>query len=382
MTIEGLGKKFQDARLARGLTLDEAARLTKIRPLRLAEIEVDDFSQFPSLAYAKGFLQIYGKFLDVDVTPYLDAFETSQQMTVDGYSYLQDQPAPKPRRIRARPRAPVVRRQRSGDRSSPLPLLIAVGVIVLGFILMRLIMNIQRITPHQMVGVPQPTASQAPPAQAQPTQAPVAQAPPKQAPAASVAAIPSRAPSPPPAAVVEAQPKKAPPVASAPPSIAPAPSPPPQTGVAEVPKKAAQPVATVAPSIPLPEAFVPAFANANAAAKASVPPKQPEVRRAEPVRPEDLAKAGATQSVQTTQKPAEAEGPNRIAIKPLKKTYIKVVVDNESLQPAFERWISPTDGTVEFRGQKIAVRVLDRDAIQIRKNGKPVADGDDDVTVE
>ena len=377
MTIEGLGKKFQDARLARGLTLDEAARLTKIRPSRLAEIEVDDFSQFPSLAYAKGFLQIYGKFLDVDVTPYLDAFETSQQMTVDGYSYLQDQPAPKPRRIRSRPRAPVVRRQRSGDRSSPLPLLIAVGVIVLGFILMRLIMNIQRITPHQMVGVPQPTASQTPPAQAQPTQAP-----PKQAPAASVAAAPSRAPSAPPAAVVEAQPKKAPPVASALPSIAPAPSPPPQTAVAEVPKKAAQPVATVAPSIPLPEAFVPAFANANAAAKASVPPKEPEVRRAEPVRPEDLAKAGATQSVQTTQKPAEAEGPNRIAIKPLKKTYIKVVVDNESLQPAFERWISPTDGTVEFRGQKIAVRVLDRDAIQIRKNGKPVADGDDDVTVE
>ena len=385
MTIEGLGKKFQDARLARGLTLDEAARLTKIRPSRLAEIEADDFSQFPSLAYAKGFLQIYGKFLDVEVTPYLDAFETSQQMTVDGYAYLQDQPAPKPRRIRARPRAPVVRRQRSGDRSSPLPLLIAVGVIALGFILMRLIMNIQRIAPHQMVGVPQPTASQAPPAQAQPTQAPVAQAPPKQAPAASIAPVapaPSRAPSRPPAAVVEAQPKKAPPVASAPPSIAPAPSPPPQTAVAEVPKKAAQPVATVAPSIPIPDAFVPAFANANAAAKASVPPKEPEVRRAEPVRPEDLAKAGATQSVQTTQKPAEAEGPNRIAIKPLKKTYIKVVVDNESLQPAFERWISPTDGTVEFRGQKIAVRVLDRDAVQIRKNGKPVSGDDEDVTVE
>ena len=356
MTIEGLGKKFQDARLARGLTLDEAARLTKIRPSRLAEIEADDFSQFPSLAYAKGFLQIYGKFLDVDVTPYLDAFETSQQMTVDGYAYLQDQPAPKPRRIRARPRAPVVRRQRSGDRSSPLPLLIAVGVIALGFILMRLIMNIQRIAPHQMVGVPQSIASQAPPAQAQSTQAPVAQAPPKQAPAASIAPVapaPSRAPSRPPAAVVEAQ-----------------------------PKKAAEPVATVAPSIPIPDAFVPAFANANAAAKASVPPKEPEVRRAEPVRPEDLAKAGATQTAQITQKPAEAEGPNHIAIKPLKKTYIKVVVDNESLQPAFERWISPTDGTVEFRGQKIAVRVLDRDAIQIRKNGKPVADGDDDVTVE
>jgi cytoskeletal protein RodZ len=371
MTIEGLGKKFQDARLARGLTLDEAARLTKIRPSRLAEIEADDFSQFPSLAYAKGFLQIYGKFLDVDVSPYLDVFETSQQMTVDGYSYLQDQPAPKPRRIRARARAPVVRRQRSGDRTSPMPILIAVGVIVVGFVLMRLILNIQRIAPHQMVGVPQPTASQPPV-----TPAPVAQAPTTQAPAASVAPPPSVAPSsPPPAAVVEV-PKKSPPVATAAPSLAP--STPPSTAVADVPKKAAQPVATVAPSISPPNAFVPAFANANAAAKPSVAPKEPEVRRAEPVRPEELAQASAPQP----QKPAEAQGPNQIAIKPLKKTYIKVVVDNGSLQPAFERWISPTDGTVEFRGQKIAVRVLDRDAIQIKKNGKPVGDGDDDVTVE
>src|SRR5713226_5275567 len=127
MTIEGLGKKFQDARLARGLTLDEAARLTKIRPSRLAEIEADDFSQFPSLAYAKGFLLIYGKFLDIDVSPYLDAFETSAQITVDGYSYLQDTPAPKPRRERA----PVIHRPR--NRSSPLPLVIAVVAIVIGF---------------------------------------------------------------------------------------------------------------------------------------------------------------------------------------------------------------------------------------------------------
>src|SRR5262249_24607772 len=282
MTIEGLGKKFQEARVARNLTLDEAARMTKIRPQRLAEIEADDFSQFPSLAYAKGFLLIYGKFLDVDVTPYLDVFETSREVRVDGHSYLQDQPAPKRRRVRTT-RAPVVRRQRtSGDRRSPFPILIAIGVVVVGFFLMRLIMNIRRIAPHQMVGVQQLATAQ------------------------------SRAPSPPPAAVAEAQ-----------------------------PKNAAPPVATVAPSIALPEAFVPAFANANAAAKASVAPTEPEVRRAEPVRPEDLAKAGVSQTAQTTQtaqKSAEAEGPNHIAIKPLKKTYIKVVVDNESLQPAFERW--------------------------------------------
>jgi cytoskeletal protein RodZ len=373
MTIEGLGKKFQDARIARGLTLDEAARLTKIRPSRLAEIEADDFSQFPSLAYAKGFLQIYGKFLDVDVSPYLDVFETSREVTVDGYSYLQDQPAPKPKRVRTT-RAPVVRhRAPRGDRKSPFGLLIAIGVIVLGFILMRLIMNVQRIVPHQMVGVPQQTA-----AQSAPPQAPSNQALPQQnilttpaATAAPVAQAPSRAPS----------------------------SPPPV--VAEAPKKVAPPVATAAPSIAIPEALVPAFANANPAAKGSVAPafanasaaakvnltpakKEPEVRRAEPVRPEDLAKAGTTETTTktTTQKTTEAQGPNSIAIKPLKKTYIKVVVDNESQQPAFERWISPSDGPVEFHGQKIAVRVLDRDAVRITKNGKPVTEDDDDITVE
>ena len=145
----------------------------------------------------------------------------------------------------------------------------------------------------------------------------------------------------------------------------------------EATKKPSPPVATVAPSIVPPEAFVPAFANANPAAKpTAAPTKEPEVRRAEPVKPEDLAKAAATQ------KAPEAQGPNQVAIKPLKKTYIKVVIDDGSQQPAFERWISPADGTVEFKGQKIAVRVLDRDAIQIKKNGKPVAGGDEDVTVE
>src|SRR5919201_4903149 len=95
MSIEGLGKKFQEARKARNLSLEEAARLTRIRQSRLAEIEADDFSNFPSLAYAKGFLQIYGKFLEVDVSPYLDAFETSGNITVHGYSYLQEATAPK-----------------------------------------------------------------------------------------------------------------------------------------------------------------------------------------------------------------------------------------------------------------------------------------------
>ena len=44
--MEGLGKKLQEARLARNLTLEEAARMTKIRPARLQEIESGRFLEF------------------------------------------------------------------------------------------------------------------------------------------------------------------------------------------------------------------------------------------------------------------------------------------------------------------------------------------------
>lgn len=113
---------------------------------------------------------------------------------------------------------------------------------------------------------------------------------------------------------------------------------------------------------------------AAASASLTAAPPQPEVRRAEPVAAEDLAKAAATTK--------EGSGPNKIAIRPLKKTYVKVVVDNDTSKAPFERWISPTDGPVEFRGQHFAIRVLDREAVQIKKNGKSVADDDSDVTIE
>ncbi len=306
--------------MARGLTLDEAARMTKIRPSRLAEIEADDFSRFPSLAYAKGFLLIYGKFLDVDVSPYLEMFETPAQVTVDGYSYLQEEPAP----VSRRERAPRVRRPRTG-RSSSWPLIIAVGAILIGFLLMRLFLNIQRLAPRkeERIGVAEVSSPVQPPVITGPRATPHAVAP------------------------------------------------------ANTPRKVV-PLPTAVPTAAAPVAAnSPVLASAATAAPISTPaPKEPVIRRAEPVRPEDLAKAGATE------KAAESGGPNHVTIKPLKKTYIKVVVDSGTKKPPFERWISPDDGAMEFSGQHIAVRVLDRDAIQIRKNGKLIAEGDSDVTVE
>ena len=314
MTIEGLGKKFQEARRARNLTLDEAARMTKIRPARLAEIEADDFSQFPSLAYAKGFLLIYGKFLDVDVTPYLDAFEDSERVTVDGYSYLQDNPPPKP------VSAPVVRRRAAGSREriSPMPLIFGILVLVIGFGVMKLILNLQRLAPRRA----EPSAQISPGAGSAPSSTIAPPTATAETPARNVASAPTTAPS-------------------------------------------VSPMPTIAPK-----------ATAVSAARATS--GEPEVRKAKPVGPGDLAKAQG----ETNPSPAESGAPNRVAIRPLKRTYIKVTVNDEGQNPAFERWISPGDGTVEFRGKHVSIRVLDRDAVEIKKNGKELEEDDEDVTVD
>jgi cytoskeletal protein RodZ len=319
--MEGLGQKLQQARVARGLTLDEAGRLTKIRPGRLAEIEAEDFSNFASLAYAKGFLQIYGKFLDVDVTPYLEAFETPDQVTVDGYSYLQDNPAPKPTRPVA------VRKEPRAERGSLLPFLIGVIVLVLGFTLLKFFLDVQRIKPRNDRAVS--GASPAPAATAPPPQQIVA---PRALPAENTPATAAKGA-----------------------TAAPA-----QNAVTTS-------TATTTPAV--------AAATTTPATTAS----EPEVRRAEPVHPDDLKTAEAESSPAAAASPAAV---NRIEIRPLRKTYVKVVVNGDTENPVIERWVSAADSPLKVSGQRVAIRVLDPAAVEIRKNGKRVADDDADVTVE
>lgn len=313
MTIEGLGKKFQEARLARKLTLDEAARMTKIRPQRLAEIEADDFSQFPSLAYAKGFLLIYGKFLDVDVTPYLDAFEDPESVTVDGYSYLQENERAKP------VSAPVVRRRPAAtggsNRVSPMPLIVGIVVLVVGFLGMKFLLNVQRLAPGKG-GSSAQTSATATPAVATGGSSPAAA---------------------------------------------------PNIGAAAT----SAPVASPGPTLGPPETRKALAANSTAPASG-----EPEVRKAKAVTKEELAQAreGGTS-------PAPESGDqNRVAIQPLKRTYVRVTLGDDG-KAAFERWVSPSDGPVEFRGKHVSIRVLDPEAIKITKNGQELQQNDQDVTV-
>jgi hypothetical protein len=193
-----------------------------------------------------------------------------------------------------------------------MPLVFGIVALVIGFGVMKLILNVQRLAPGR---------GEQKTAQASPT--------------ASVASALNAAPS----------------------SAAPA-----KVVAASSAAPAASPVRTAAPA-----AFAPA----------STMPSEPEVRRAKPVSREELAKAPEPANSPS----AESGEQNRVAIRPLKRTYVRVTVGDQNGNPAFERWVSPSDGPVEFRGKRISIRVLDPEAVKITKDGKSLEQGDQDVTV-
>jgi hypothetical protein len=195
-----------------------------------------------------------------------------------------------------------------------MPLIFGVVVLVIGFLVMKLLLTVQRLAP----GRGEPTAQVS--ASASAASAPKA---------ASTAA--------------------------------------PQTAVAAAPS----PASTVA-------ATAPTVAPTAVAALSAVPASgEPEVRRAKPVTREELAKEQQPANSPST----ESGEQNRIAIRPIKRTYVRVTVGNDNGKPAFERWVSPADGTVEFRGKHVSIRVLDPEAVKITKNGKALEENDEDVTV-
>lgn len=109
-----LGTALRNARLEKKITIEEAARVTKIRPERIMDLECDEYTRFPSLAYARSFLILYAKYLEFDVSKY-QTMDVGNPAGVGDYQYLQSEagvdslrftrtaeaPAPKPILFRA-----------------------------------------------------------------------------------------------------------------------------------------------------------------------------------------------------------------------------------------------------------------------------------------
>lgn len=72
---ETIGQQLKKARLERGLTLDQAARVLHIRPKYLEALEQDQYKELPSPVQGKGFLRMYAEYLTLPIQPLLDAWE-------------------------------------------------------------------------------------------------------------------------------------------------------------------------------------------------------------------------------------------------------------------------------------------------------------------
>src|SRR6185503_11998445 len=68
---ETVGRMLRRHREERNLSLDEAARATKIRKDFLHSIEEDRLDTLPGPVFARGFLRSYAEFLNLDPVPLL-----------------------------------------------------------------------------------------------------------------------------------------------------------------------------------------------------------------------------------------------------------------------------------------------------------------------
>ncbi len=70
----GIGERLIEAREARGLTLEDAERDTRISQRYLRALEEEAFNVIPAPVYARGFLRSYSQYLGLETAPLLARF--------------------------------------------------------------------------------------------------------------------------------------------------------------------------------------------------------------------------------------------------------------------------------------------------------------------
>lgn len=93
-----VGQKFLEARLRKGLALEDISQSTKIKISFLKAIEDGEYEKLPSSSYAQGFVRNYAKFLELPEKETLALFrrefdeEKVQKVLPQGFSKTNDFP--------------------------------------------------------------------------------------------------------------------------------------------------------------------------------------------------------------------------------------------------------------------------------------------------
>jgi cytoskeletal protein RodZ len=306
---ESVGRKLQQARLARKLEVEDVAETTKIRPERIVDLEADEYSHFPNLAYAKSFLAKYAKFLEVDVQNELENFQVERTISLGSYQYLTQAPP-------ARHSLEAGRISPRGFRVPPAVVVILVLIVLVGVpLLSYLALNVPRVVGTKLSDEK----------------------------------------------VVESE------TPGGSPSNPELESPSSPSGTATK-----SPVADISPAL------------------ASQSPQQEETQD-ESKRQENRVQAGVevrkalpvnTPSPDAQTKPASPVFPDKkLEVRILKRTYVKVTKDQEGAQPVFEGFAGPDSRPIVVAGKRFWVHVLDKGAVEVRKDGQVVPSDSGDIVI-
>ncbi len=124
--MEHFGRALRQAREARGLTLDEASAVTKIRPHILEALEDWDLARAGHPTFVRGFLKSYCSFLGLDPAPFLEAFSRTSGWRPPSPLDLLEKPVQPPVGALA------ARRRRAVAVVGALLLALVVGTAILG----------------------------------------------------------------------------------------------------------------------------------------------------------------------------------------------------------------------------------------------------------
>ena len=309
---ETLGQKLRKARIARGLSVEDAARATKIRTGRVVDIENDAYDNFTHMTYAKNFVVLYARYLGVNAGPHLDDFNTGTVIDVDDSQDLQG----------TAPGAQI--RRTSRRRNTPLMAFAGVVTAILAGLFFWFVLitferlgDIDNLAQRQQGGAPALNESVGDGTLPELTKL-------------SEEAVPS----PDEILSTEAASTSQPVVAA------------PQMSLVanhSVGTRLAGSL-SAAPMMPNP-----------------LPTTDPSTAVAQPVeRP--LAEAPV----------ALPAGSNEVIVRPLRETWVTVTLNDANANPAFDNFLRPGDSALRFTGERFWVFVHDANSVEIRRNSELV----------
>lgn len=144
LQFASLGKKLALAREARGLTVEQVAKVTRIRPQMLLNLEADDFTHFSHPSYLRLYLMDYARFLEVPLHEIRDWLPDAGSPGSENYEYINGLGSDAAGQVKKEYYYPRNNSRLNWQRA--VRVLLVCAVLGLGFAIYKLVQDLARIS--------------------------------------------------------------------------------------------------------------------------------------------------------------------------------------------------------------------------------------------